>query len=159
MIRFNGIVAKTLVWLAAILVPAETMPSVFCCCGQDSSRAVSRKSVPKCPHCKPVASCCAAKASRPGGCCCAGKASCCKHCLGSRSEVCQCSVKAPEQAPSPATNGSTANSRTATDLAVAAFISVPSAHSDLFSAHAAATPSLLGANGVELLHAICRLTI
>jgi len=69
---------KSLVWLVALVIPAEAMPRFGCSCAQASSTVVSKSTQPRCPHCavpiqQPRTCCQPSNSAQPGrssNCCC-----------------------------------------------------------------------------------------
>jgi hypothetical protein len=173
-VRFqNSITARVIVSLAALLVPAESLPMMACNCESHSSPATKAKSAlvgvaagAKCPHCtgasRPQHSCCggtAASSSRHAGCC-GGKGSCCCCCKGgsgSHGGQCQCSVNkpAPDPLPSDSRTVNTKSSISSSPNTVATVVIVPSV--DL--ALAARQPSRSASTSLERLSTLCRLVV
>jgi hypothetical protein len=170
----NSITAKVLVWLAAILVPAQTLPLMACDCGSHSPRSMAVKAdradaapAAKCPHCtsgsRPRHSCCGGTAASSGqhGSCCGAKGSCCcKGGLGSHGGPCLCSVNKSAPAPDPLpSNSRTDNTKSSlgssSDTVATVAVVVPS----VVLAQAAQQPSLLGSTSLERLSTLCRLVI
>jgi hypothetical protein len=171
---YNRMTAKVLVWLAAILVPAESLPLMACGCGSQSPRRAAVKPAradatpaAKCPHCtggsQPRHSCCGATAAsspQRGSCCGANGSCCCKGGLGSQGGLCQCSANKSAPAPDPLPNDSrTDNTKSSlgssSDTVAAVAVVVQSA----VLAQAAQQPSLLGSTSLERLSTLCRLVI
>src|SRR3990170_6743070 len=111
----NSITAKVLVWLAAILVPAETLPLMACDCGghcpQSMAVTADRANAALavgCPHCtggwRPRHSCCGGTAASPtqhGNCCDANGSCCGRGGLGSHGSPYRCSANKSVPAPDP----------------------------------------------------------
>ena len=178
-VRFlNSISAKVVVWLAAVLVPAETLPLMACDCGSHSPRptqtglgCTAAASVTACQHCNVGSrarhSCCgsaAASSASPGSCCAAkGSCSCCSK-DGARSPggPCQCSANDSAPAPAAPLPGDSRTDNTKSSVSTSSFggltavvILVPSAA----AARADQQPTLLGSTVPERLSVLCRLVI
>ncbi len=171
----NSITAKALVWLAAILLPAETLPSMACGCRCRTSPPAALKSSPadappaaKCSHCAAGSrtrhSCCGgiAASSAQNATCCKSKGSCCccKSGQGSHGSPCQCWVsKSPAPAPLP-NHSRTQNTKSSLAASSAAGLStavvlVPAAA----PARAEHQPALHCSSAPERLSILCRLVI
>ena len=172
----NSITAKVLVWLAGVLVPAQTMPLMACACGSQSqgsakleSGRVDAASAATCPHCtgrSPVRrSCCASATARSArhGTSCGAKGSCsCGGQDGARSPggSCQCSKSRSAPAPVPASNGSrTDNTKSSSASSVYGPTTVAIVAAPAALAHAHQQPTLLGSSAPERLSLLCRLVI
>jgi hypothetical protein len=172
---FNTITAKIFVWLAAVLVPAETLPVVACNCGNHTPREMGVRSAraeaapaAKCPHCtsktRPQHSsggAVAASSAQRGSCCGAKGSCCCKGGLGSHGGPCQCAQKksapAPDPLPSDSRTNNTKSSVTASacgGMAVVAVL-VPTA----IAAHAEQQSAFHGSSAPERLSILCRLVL
>ena len=96
----RDIVARTLIWLAAIAVPVQGLPAASCGCASDKT---SCKAGDAC--------CCSAEIVRRGRCCCTTRQvgtahSCCSKAAGGQESACKCGLNCqcgkPKQ-PKPAT--------------------------------------------------------
>lgn len=172
----NSITAKVLVWLAGVLVPAQTMPLMACACGSQSqgsakleSGRADAASAATCPHCtgrSPVRrSCCASAAARSArhGTCCAAKGSCSCCCQGganSQGSSCQCSKGGSTPARDPLSNDSrTENTKSFSASSVYGPTSVAIVVAPAALARAHQPPTLLGSSAPERLSLLCRLVI
>ena len=163
---------QALVWLAALLMPAQAVPAA-CSCGDHASKSApvataGGGAAPSCPHCRAKSAahaCCKGKAAAAHPGCCGGGANC-RCCCGksgssSQGSGCHCvhnnSAPAPDSAPSPSPTN-TAKS----PLATPSFGSVTTvAMFALQAAFAAADqhPTLLASSAPERLSVLCRLVI
>lgn len=170
----NRITARLAVWLAGVLVPAQTMPVMACGCGNQPHRLTKVQSasadaapLATCPRFAGSSAvrhpCCARVAARSADrTCCAGKASCSCCQGGSRSQgtSCQCSKSGSAPAPAPLSNNSrTDNTKSSSPSlchapAVIAVVVAPGA-----TAHANQHPFLFGSSAPERLSVLCRLVI
>lgn len=171
----NSITAKVLVWLAAILVPVETLPAMGCDCGSHSPGSAVAKSVradaapaARCPHCtsrsRPGHSCCGtAASSAQHGRCCGGSGSCCCCCKGgpgSHGGPCQCAANKSAPAPDPLPDNSrTENTKSSLGSSSDTVTTIAVLVSSLVLAQAAQQPSLLACTSLERLSTLCRLVI
>ena len=175
----NRITVKALVWLAAILVPVETLPAMACDCGSRSPRSVASKSgranvapaakSPRGPaRSQPRHSCCGSAAESPalqGSCCGAKGSSCCCRCCctgGPRSQggLCQCSAHKSVPAPDPLPGSSrTENTKSSLCPSSGTMATVAVVVPSPVVAQAAQQPSVLGATSLERLTTLCRLVI
>ena len=169
----ESITAKVLVWLAAILVPVESLPVMACDCGSHSlgTSAVNAAHadaapVAKCPHCasreRARHSCCgdAAVSSAQPCCCCGGNGPChcccCKH-----GGQCHCaankSAPAPDPLPSNSRTDNTKSSLATSSLGGMATVAVlvPSAA----LTRGDQQPTLLCSSAPERLSILCRLVV
>lgn len=171
----NGTIAKVLVWLAAILVPAEALPSMACDCGSRSSQLAEAKSgqantshAAKCPHCTSrlsrQRSCCREGGFATHGSCCGAKSacSCCKGGQGSHAGMCQCaaSKSTPVSVPVPGNSRTDENAKSSAaatclgGLTTFAALAPPAA-----SAGAEHQPAQHCLRVCERLSILCRLVI
>ena len=171
----NTITAKILVWLAAILVPAEALPMMACDCGNHSPQPAALKSgradaapAAKCAHCatrlRTQPSCGGTAVSSAQHKCCCGDGPC--HCccsnggLGSHGGPCRCaankSVPAPDPLPS---NSRTDNTKSSLGSSSGIVATVAVLVSSRVLAHSAQQPCLLACTSLERLSALCRLII
>jgi hypothetical protein len=168
---FNGITAKVLVWLAAILVPADALPLMACGCGSHAPGSACRadaRPAAKCPHCnstsRPQKSCCGstAVASTEQGSCCGAKGSCCccKGTLGSEGSLCLCAVKksAPASAPLPG-NSRTDNTKSVSTCSFGGLAAAMVLVRPTTPARADQQATLLCSSAPERLSILCRLVI
>lgn len=173
---YESITAKVIVWIAGVLVPAQSLPVMACGCGSHLPRSTALKSgrmedapAAKCLHCatrsQPRHSCCGgtAESSQQQGSCCGGNGAsccCCKGGSASHGAPCQCStnhsVPAPDPLPSNSQTDNTKSSLGSPSDTVATVVKVvPSA----VLAEAAQQSSLLGSTSLERLSTLCRLVI
>lgn len=171
----NNIAAKALVWLAALLIPAETMPLAGCACGSNpgklapgsTSGCKQKGPAASCPHCqaklKSESACCKARgveaASHSAGGCCGTKATCCcSKGTATKGLECLCSASHPVPTPAPVPNDSpsdSAKSLTASVVAtVLAGVALPGVQS-----RAVEPSSLSGKTSLERLSTLGRLVI
>ena len=172
----NSITAKVLVWLASVLVPAQTMPLMACACGNQpqgpakvESGRVDAVSAATCPHCtgtSPVRrSCCDSATARSAchGTCCAAKGSCSCCCQGGarpEGSSCQCSKSGSTPAPDPLSNDSrTDNTKSSSASSVHGPATVAVVVAPAALAHSHQQPTLLGSSAPERLSLLCRLVI
>jgi hypothetical protein len=150
MVLRKNIAVRALVWLIALLVPAEAMPMPGCGCGGKPSQQlpVSRKCCGK----SAKGCCCSAKAKAAGNCCCCRK--------GARNSAgnCQCAkndsapVQAPGQSQSPTDSVKLLASTAmpwAVDLPVPAAVRPPTI----------GQPSFADQTSLERLSSLCRLVV
>ena len=140
----DSITAKVFVWLAAILVPAETLPA-SCDCGT---------------HCPPRAA-----SAAQHRCCCRGKGKCCCCCCkggpSSQGGPCHCaanpSAPAPDRLPGDSRTDNTKSPLSASSLGGLATVAIliPS----VIAAHADQRPTILSSSVPERLSILCRRVI
>jgi hypothetical protein len=175
-VRFlNSITAKVIVWLAAVLVPAETLPRMVCACGnhapgpsQAAVGCAGAGSVAACPHCNvaersPHSCCGSSAASHARSDCCAAQGACSCCCTsGAHSDGTSCQCARDDSAPAPAPlPGDSRTDTTKSSVSVSSFtgptavvLPVPSA-----DARADQHPAFLGSSAPERLSVLCRLVI
>jgi hypothetical protein len=141
----DSITAKVLVWLAAILLPGETLPVMSCECGSHSPPRAVSSAQHRC--------CCGDK----GRCCCC----CCKGGADPHGGPCHCAANQSAPAPVPLPGNSrtdnTKSSQSASSLGGVATVAilVPS----VIVAHANQQPTIPGSSAPERLSILCRLVI
>lgn len=170
----NNITAKVLVWLAAISVPAETLPVMACNCGSHPPQRAEAKSsraaetpAAKCSHCaarsQPRHSCCGSTAAtlvQHGSCCGAEGSCCCKGGLGSHGGPCQCSAKHSDPVPNPLPGDSrTDNTKPSLSPSSLAGMTTAAILPLAVLGPADQQPTLLGSSAPERLSVLCRLVI
>ena len=146
MFHRSPLIVRTLVWLTALLLPAEALPIYGCGCGEKVPAAQAR-----------TRSCC----GKAAGCCCCGKAAgrCCCCCKGkNRSPAgCQCAKgnRSSDQAPAPN------NTQTETAKTLAAAQTIMAVDSAAAAAPSPAADFLIstGQTSLERLSALCRLIV
>jgi hypothetical protein len=177
---FENTYAKIIIWLAAVLLPAETMPLMACTCGSHSQRAVQAGAgstagapVAACSRCtsgsRPQNACCGAKtkvSEHPEGCCGAktptAPTTCrCQGAAGSHGSVCQCSAKSTAPAPAPMPGNSRPDSTkssmgASTCCGLTAVVAIVPSASQL---SADQSPAILTARQLDRLSVLCRLMI
>lgn len=84
----RDIAARTLVWIAALAVPAQGLPGVSCGCA-GGEKCCQQERTSQC--------CCSAKKSRDGRCCCASRSSqtthlCCSEAQDHQDSGCTCGM-------------------------------------------------------------------
>ena len=84
----RGITARTLIWIAAIIVPAQGLAAASCGCNGGTTCCKARQS---------QGCCCSAEKVREGRCCCARREaesghSCCSKAKGSHDSGCRCGI-------------------------------------------------------------------
>ncbi len=148
---------QSLVWLAALMLPAQAFPAA-CTCGQVSKAALApvsnKATMPSCPHCRArgAHACC-----RGGSCCCCcGKAGSVCHGRG-----CHCvrstSRPVPDSTPAPSPTSTTKSPTSAAAFGGPATADVATAQTAFTAAHQHA---ILFAAGVpDRLAVLCRLVI
>jgi hypothetical protein len=169
----NNFITKVLVWLAALLVPVETLPVMACDCGGHSSQSTGlfpsrtdARPTAKCPRCAARSqgrhSCCGGKAttSNQQGSCCKARGSCCCCKSGNGGGQCMCSANKSAPVPDPLQNNSrTNNTKTSLSASTDLVIAVPVVVPPLLIARAACQPSFFASTSLERLSALCRLVI
>lgn len=152
MLSRNSIAVRFLVWVAALLIPAEAMPMLGCGCA--GGGAVAADPVRKASCCRKGTAqcCCQGKSQSLQGCC------CCPSGKSSPTSGCRCAKN--HSAPTPAPGPNNTQTETAKTLA--------SAHASP-AIHAIATTvvgsldihflSLPGQTSLERLNSLCRLVV
>lgn len=168
---FHCLATRIVVGLAAVLVPAQSLPLTACGCGSHSAEpAEAETRCLHCPHCSARArssdSCCqeATTASTfHGGCGATGPSSCCAQgsTAASPSGVCLCSAGHSVPTPDPSPGDSRTNNTKSPSLessiagTAVATVLIPSA----VSSRADQQSLALGLTAPERLSILCRLVI
>jgi hypothetical protein len=148
MFKRSSIAVRTLVWLTAILLPAEAMTVYSCGCAAGDTVVVQSR-VRQCCG-KAGKRCCCGKVKGQGGCC------CCKGKSGSISS-CQCAKGGPAHDQAPSTN---AKNQTAKTLVAAH--AAPAADSQVVCLDPPTAVHLLfmpAQSSMERLSTLCRLVV
>jgi hypothetical protein len=162
---------QALVWLAALMLPAQAIPAA-CSCGDHASQSASATApgsaaVPSCPHCRAknaAHACCKGKAGA-GHTCCGGGANCRCCCgkggTGCQGNECHCVHSnprpAPESTPSPAPTNTAKSPLSTPALGNVSAVLFFTAQAAFTAAHE--HPTLLVSSALDRLTALCRLVI
>jgi hypothetical protein len=171
----NRITSRVLIWLASLLVPAQSMPLTACGCGNEPQRQVGSgigradaAPATSCPCCTGRStarrSCCTGTATHSArrATCCAerGKSSACGGGAHSPETSCHCSHSSPAPVPVPVPNDSrTDKSKSSSTSPFQGTMVLAVVVADASSARDSFQPVLFGPSAPERLSLICRLII
>ena len=170
----NNIAVRAVVWLAALLIPAEALPMADCGCGGNCSKqsvaTIACKPLDAasgCPCCRARLrsqhACCQARgvtaADHRAGCC-GGRTTCCccSKNAATKGQQCHCSQSHSVPAPVPAPGSSQPNGANSSNSSVAV-AAVDLVGLPVVQSRAAESFSLSGLTSLERLSTLCRLVI
>jgi len=119
------IAARTLIWLAAIAIPVQSVPAASCACTGGNACYSENEQTQGC--------CCSAEKVREGRCCCArrkaeSRHSCCSNAKSSHDSGCKCGINCqcgksqPPQPTAPPVERNSPTEKVVSDGALAVFI-------------------------------------